>query len=219
MAPNDMTVLGEDRFLDTVMSFQQMMNLYDSACRCLTTKLNILMDEYRTKRGHTPIETVTSRLKKPESMMRKLQRRDLPITLTSLRENLDDIAGVRVICRYIRDLYLVRDWLRRQKWVRLIGEKDYVAEPKPNGYRSLHLIVEVEVPRATGEAWVRAEIQLRTISMDSWATLEHSLQYKNHQEPLGEGTVCDLHACAELLYLSDCRMQKIAEDAGIFDGI
>ncbi len=144
----------------------------------METKLNVLNEEFSLQYDRDPIASIKTRLKKLESIKDKLERNDWPLTVESMEENLNDIAGVRVICSFTEDVYRVADALLSQDDVTLIRKKDYIANPKPNGYRSLHLIVTVPIFLANEKRTMKVEIQLRTIAMDSWATLEHQLRYK-----------------------------------------
>ena len=153
--------------------------LYEAAIKTLNANLEILDCEFHAKNDYNPIHHIESRLKTPRSIFNKLANRGLPVTLESIHDNLTDIAGIRVICNYIDDAYRIADLLLANNEVSLLEKKDYIANPKPSGYRSLHLIVEVAVYLSRGIVRVPAEIQIRTIAMDYWATLEHRLKYKN----------------------------------------
>lgn len=198
-----------------MLQYQQLIMLYESAAKCVTMRLDIMRNESKVKGTHTAIRSVTSRIKEPVSIERKLRKKGVPITVASIRENLNDIAGVRVICAYLKDIYTVRDLLVNNNYMTLLKEKDYIKSPKANGYRSLHLIVNVPVPLKEGAELVKCEIQLRTTAMDSWAALEHQLRYKRNSPP---NTAIDreLEACADLLYETDLKMQNIAEQISVF---
>jgi len=142
---------------------------------------------------------VKSRVKKPISIVEKLQRRGLPVSLESMMENLDDVAGIRVICSFLDDIYAVADMLARQDDVHIIAIKDYIRHPKKNGYRSYHMIVEIPVFFSDQKKWMRAEVQIRTIAMDFWASLEHKIYYKfegNAPERISK----ELKECAEIVH-------------------
>ncbi|GAB3212843.1 GTP pyrophosphokinase [Marinactinospora thermotolerans] len=174
----------------------------------LMTKLRILSEEFDFVREHDPIEHISHRIKQPESILRKLRRRGLSPDVVSVREHLDDVAGVRVVCPFVSDVYTVARLLGRQNDVTVIQTKDYIAQPKPNGYRSLHLIVEIPVFLSDGVEQVRAEVQLRTIGMDFWAALEHQIFYKyDHSAP--EGLLEELTAVAEESARLDLRMEAL----------
>lgn len=150
---------------------------YRFAIQEMTTKVEILKTEFEQLHEYSPIEHVATRLKRPESIFRKMRKLGIPITLDSVRENVRDIAGVRVVCSFIPDAYRIFEALQRQRDVKVLEMKDYIANPKPNGYRSLHLIVEVPVFLSEETVHVPVEVQIRTIAMDFWASLEHKIYY------------------------------------------
>lgn len=185
--------------------------IYRSAIKEVKTKLDILDDELKIRRKRNPIEYMKSRVKTPGSIMDKLQRRGFDMSIDSAKKNLNDIAGIRVICSFVGDIYDIADMLKRQDDIKLIEEKDYIKNPKPNGYRSLHLVVEVPIFFSDHAESVRVEVQIRTIAMDFWASLEHKLYYKT----LGESPIHitnDLKECADLIASTDTRMQDIQRE-------
>lgn len=190
--------------------YKQLMMVYESGIKQITTKLEILNKEYKVKGERNPIESVKSRLKSPESIAGKLERKGLDISIPSITENLNDIAGVRVICPYISDIYLVRDMLLAQADVRLISEKDYIENPKINGYRSLHIVVEIPVYLSSSVYPIKVEIQIRTIAMDFWASLEHQIRYKT-SEHIPAGVEDELFECAQTIAQTDKKMEAIAQ--------
>ena len=191
-----------------LQEYQAMRQLCNGAIREITTKLENLDDEFSTRYAHNPIHHMESRLKSLKSIVGKLQRKGLPLTLASAQKELYDIAGVRVICNYIDDIYDLADMLCRQGDVAVLRRRDYIQEPKPNGYRSLHLTVRIPVFLSTGSVGVPVEIQIRTIAMDFWASLEHQLRYKaEHAVP--PSLRAQLKACAEESAALDLRMQEI----------
>ena len=199
-----------DIWLDQARQFQQVMMHYTCAIREVKTKLEVLNDELSVKNQRNPIEMIRSRVKKPQSIFEKLKRRGLPVTVESMRENLDDIAGVRVICSFIDDIYDVSRMLARQDDIRVIAIKDYIRSPKVNGYRSYHMILEVPVFFSNCKQYIRAEVQIRTIAMDFWASLDHQLKYKKEMTEeeaaeIGE----DLRRCAEVIAGTDWKMLEI----------
>ena len=194
--------------MDQMYKFIEPEHLYDSAIREVKTKLEILDSEFRTKYSYNPIHHIEDRLKSPESMFKKLQRNNLPFTVEAVRENLFDIAGVRVICNYIEDIYQVADLLTAQDDVTLIKRKDYIANPKANGYRSLHLVIETPVYLSEQKELVNVEVQIITIAMDFWASLEHELKYKTDTEVSAE-LAEQLRLCAETIAQTDLKMQQI----------
>ena len=191
-----------------LQEYQAMRQLYNGAIREITTKLENLDDEFSTRYAHNPIHHMESRLKSLKSIVGKLQCKGLPLTLASAQKELYDIAGVRVICNYIDDIYDLADMLCGQGDVAVLRRRDYIQEPKPNGYRSLHLTVRIPVFLSTGSVGVPVEIQIRTIAMDFWASLEHQLRYKaEHTVP--PSLRAQLKACAEESAALDLRMQEI----------
>ena len=189
-------------------NFQKLMAYYRCAIMEMETKLNVLNEEYSLQYDRNPINGIQTRLKRIESIIEKLERDDLPLTLESLEENLNDVAGVRVICAFVEDVYMVAETLLRQDDIHLIKKKDYIANPKPNGYRSLHLIVTVPIFLANEKRHMKVEIQLRTIAMDSWAALEHQLRYKKDREFTDE-MADELYRCAQISAELDESMNNL----------
>jgi GTP pyrophosphokinase len=162
--------------------FADFMLGYKFAIDEIVTKINILREDFNNANEYNPIEHINSRLKAPESVLEKVQRKNYAMNLASIRENVLDIAGVRVICSFISDIAKIRDMLIGQEDITLLDERDYIANRKPNGYQSLHLIVSIPVFRAGRTDRVPVEIQIRTIAMDFWASLEHKIYYKYRGE-------------------------------------
>lgn len=203
-------------FYKMAFQFQEIMMIYESAIKQIETKLEILNKEYKVTGRRNPIETVKSRIKSPESIANKLIKRNLPVTFESMTANLHDIAGVRVICPYISDIYTVRDILLKQPDIKKIEEKDYIASPKESGYRSLHVVVETPVYLSNTEHHIKVEIQFRTIAMDFWASLEHELRYKTTAK-IPEGIRRELRHCAETIAMTDQEMEEIAIELQALD--
>lgn len=204
LLPADTTEL----LMDQMMKFLELEHLYESAIREVKTKLEILDSEFRTKYAYNPIHHIEDRLKSPESILEKIQRKGIPFNVESIRSNINDFAGVRVICNYIDDIYTVADFLTAQDDVTLLKRKDYISSPKPNGYRSLHLVIETPVYLSDKKELVHVEVQIRTIAMDFWASLEHELKYKTDNEVSAE--LADrLKECAETIAATDLEMQHI----------
>ena len=181
---------------------------YSAAMREVQTKLEILDDEFQMKHRRNPIHHMQVRLKTIQSMMEKLRRKNYAVSMQSAVENLKDIAGIRVICSYVQDVYTVARLLTSQDDIRLLEMRDYIRSPKPNGYRSLHLIVEVPVFLQEGRITVPVEVQIRTIAMDFWASLEHDLRYK--AQGVVPQDICDeLQQVGEDIALLDQKMQSI----------
>lgn len=197
-----------DKIMEQMFRFVELEHLYESAIREVKTKLEILDSEFRAKYAYNPIHHIESRLKTPQSLLGKMQRKNFPINIESVRQNIFDYAGVRVVCNYIDDIYTVADLLTSQDDVRLIKKKDYIENPKPNGYRSLHLVIETPVFLSEKKELVTVEVQIRTIAMDFWASLEHELKYKTDTE-VSSDLADQLHDCAEAIAGIDLQMQRI----------
>lgn len=189
-------------------AFLAIENLYVSATREISTKLENLNDEFKTNMDRNPIHEIKTRVKTPRSIMNKLLRKGHEISVESARTNLDDIAGVRVICSYIDDTRMIADLLTSQDDITLLRKSDYISNPKPNGYRSLHLVVTVPVFLLKSTERVKVEVQIRTIAMDFWASLEHDLAYKLPKEKAGK-LIDELKECADVINQTDERMQKL----------
>jgi len=181
---------------------------YQAALREVKTKLEILNDEFQTRHSRNPIHHMEDRIKRPESIAQKLQRKGLPLTPQAAMEHLHDIAGIRVVCAYQDDAYIIARLLTGQDDIRLIETRDYIQHPKPNGYRSLHLIVEVPIFLSDGKMLVPVEVQIRTIAMDFWASLEHQLRYKETAS-VPETLNQQLYEAAEKIAALDAEMQDI----------
>ncbi len=194
--------------MDQLYQFVELEHLYESAIREVKTKLEILDSEFKTKYDYNPIHHIEDRLKSPQSILEKLQRKGQPFSCEAARANLNDIAGVRVICNYIEDIYTVADLLTSQDDVMLVKRKDYIENPKPNGYRSLHLVIETPVYLSDSKQLVNVEVQIRTIAMDFWASLEHELKYKTTTD-VSADLADQLKDCAETIAATDRRMQDI----------
>lgn len=189
---------------------------YLAAIREVQTKLEILDDEFQMKHKRNPIHHMQSRMKSIQSMMEKLARRNAPRTISSAVANLTDIAGIRVICSYLQDVYTIAELLTRQDDIHIIRVRDYIKNPKPNGYRSLHLVVEIPVFLSEGRVLVPVEVQIRTIAMDFWASLEHSLRYKA-QGKVPEDISQELIQTASDIALLDQRMQTIHDKVDLLN--
>lgn len=190
----------------------KLMNKYRCAIMEVETKLNVLNAEFSLQYDRNPFESIKSRLKSPASILEKLTRRGIELDEDNLEkeieENLYDVAGIRVICAFQEDIYNLSDLLTRQDDIRLIRTKDYIRNPKPNGYRSLHQILEIPVFLQGGKTPVKIEVQFRTIAMDFWASVDHKLRYKKNVE--NEQEITDkLRACADTITAVDEEMQRI----------
>ncbi|MFQ6844762.1 MAG: GTP pyrophosphokinase family protein [Lachnospiraceae bacterium] len=198
--------------LETGKRYMEMMNKYRCAIMEVETKLKVLNTEFSLQYDRNPFESIKSRLKSPVSIMEKLRRKGLPINEEVLEqqieENLFDVAGLRVICAFQEDIYALSDLLVHQDDIQLLRTKDYIKNPKPNGYRSLHQILEIPVFLKEGKTFVKVEVQFRTIAMDFWASVDHKLRYKKNvtnEEEIME----KLRICADSITAIDEEMQKI----------
>ena len=193
-------------------AFVKLITYYKCAIMEVETKFNVLNQEYSHDFDRNPINNIQSRIKRPQSIKEKMERYDYPKTVESIEANLNDIAGVRVICAFPEDVYTLADAFLKQDDITLIAKKDYIANPKKNGYRSLHLIVSIPIFLSQGRREMKVEVQLRTIAMDFWASLEHQMRYKKD--------VCftkemeqELFECAQISAALDSRMDKLRINA------
>ena len=189
--------------LNITEQYNQIVFFYQAGICQLTAKLEILRQEFQACKDRNPIENIETRVKSPESIKGKMERRGFPLTVSSMVKNIMDIAGIRVVCPFISDVYYIAEFLLNQI-------KDYIKDPKENGYRSLHLIVMVTVYFSDHKCNVPVEIQLRTIAMEFWATLEHQLRYKKNRNHL-ENMQKQLKQCADLVTTADYKMQQLAD--------
>lgn len=202
---------GSKRQVDFAMNFLKLMqlsHLYESAIKVVKTHLDILSEEFSVRFQRNLIHSVEQRVKSPESIMNKLRKKGLPTTPESAQKNLLDIAGIRVICCYISDIYNIVDLLCRRDDYIIIKQKDYIKNPKPSGYRSYHMIINVPVHLSDKKYYAPVEIQIRTIAMDFWASLEHQLKYKTSNVVTPEISQ-QLLECAERIAQTDMEMQEI----------
>ena len=201
---------GIKRSLPMLQEYQKLMAYYRCAMMEVETKLNVLDEEFSLRLDRNPISSIKTRLKKPISIKEKLQRRELPNTIESIEENLHDVAGVRVVCSFPEDVYMLAEALLKQDDITLLERKDYIKKPKANGYRSLHLIITVPIFLAHEKRIMKVEVQLRTIAMDLWASLEHQLRYKKDFR-FTEEMARELKHCADLSAELDDRMDALRE--------
>lgn len=193
-----------------VQKYKRLMAYYRCAMMEVETKFNVLNEEFSLRYDRNPINGIKSRLKRLDSIQEKLNRKQLPFDLQTIETHIHDVAGVRVVCAFVEDVYLLAEALLKQDDVMLIEKKDYIANPKPNGYRSLHLIVTVPIFLEHEKRVMQVEIQLRTIAMDFWASLEHQLRYKK-DFVFTEEMAQELRDCAELSAQVDLRMDSLRE--------
>ena len=197
-----------ESFFENSRGLLQFMTMYNCAIKEVRTKFEILNDNLSVEYDRNPIEMIKSRIKTPESIIKKLKRKGLSYDIDAISENIYDIAGVRVICSFVEDIYVVAKMLSSQDDIKVLEIKDYIKNPKPNGYRSYHMIVEIPVFFAQCRKNMKVEVQLRTIAMDFWASLEHKMRYKKDIE--GVSTVYkELRDCAEIIASTDLKMQEI----------
>lgn len=199
---------AQEKIAQTFMEFMQLAHVYESAIEVVKTYLGILDSEFNIKFQRNPIHNIESRLKSADSIMNKLMKKGIPFTPENAKKNLLDIAGIRVTCYYISDIYVISEMLSRRDDFVVIKQKDYIKNPKPSGYRSFHLVLNVPVHLASSKMTVPVEIQIRTIAMDFWASLEHQLKYKPSAAITPEISE-ELRECAERIAQTDLQMQKI----------
>ena len=202
-AENGMTLQNDS------YEIQLMKNLYDSAVKQLSLKFEILNNEFKVLYARNPIHHIEGRVKTTESIVAKLRRKGLPLTVEAARESINDIAGVRVVCSYIDDVYRVAEMLERQTDIEIVKRQDYISTPNYNGYRSLHLDIRMPVYLSDRTEYVTAEIQMRTIAMDFWASLEHDIRYKVDKAKLPEGINEEMLECSGKIAEIDRQMQDM----------
>ena len=203
-----------DEFLDFIKKnkepYDTLISYYKCAMMEVETKFRVLNEQFSLEYDRNPIESIKTRIKSTDSLIRKIRDKNIPLTMTAIENNINDIAGVRIICSFLDDIYTLADCLINQDDITLIKIKDYVKNPKDNGYRSLHLIVSVPIFLQNEKRDVKVEVQLRTISMDSWASLEHKILYKKHLSQAEIDSISkELAYCASLSEELDNRMQEI----------
>jgi len=195
---------------ENILPYRQLMSYYRCAIMEIETKFKVLNEQFSLQYDRNPIETIKSRLKSQESIIDKLRRKNYPFTFQSIEENIKDVAGVRIVCSFPEDIYRLADCLLEQDDIVLIERKDYIKNPKKSGYRSLHLIVEVPIFLADEKRMMKVEVQLRTIAMDFWASLEHKVRYKKDiPKDEAEQLAQELAECAEISAQLDIRMEQI----------
>ena len=195
----------------SIDDWQMLMFIYESALKEVATKIDILRNEFVRLHNYNPIEHVTSRIKSPESIVRKLKNHGLEVNMANMQADLSDIAGIRVVCSFTDDIYRIADRISVQKDIEVLTVKNYIANPKANGYQSYHMIVQVPVYLSGGPKLVKVEIQIRTIAMDFWASLEHKIQYK-FEGNVPDHIFEDLKGCADIVNMLDYRMRKLNEE-------
>lgn len=206
--------LLSDEFMEIMKKNTEPMNTLFAYYRCaimeVETKFNVLNEQFSLEYDRNPIESIKSRIKSMESLAKKVRSKNIPITIHAIEENIHDVAGIRVICSFPEDIYMLADCLLQQDDITLIERKDYIQNPKPSGYRSLHLIVSVPIFLKNEKRNMKVEVQLRTIAMDFWASLEHKLRYKkNIPAHVADELAKELKDCAEQSASLDRKMQEI----------
>ena len=193
---------------DSIEKFRRTLMQYECAMLEIKTKLDVLNTELSLQKSRNPFETIKCRIKSPESIFGKMEKNNIPMTVEAMEKYLNDIAGIRVICSFPDDIYMLADCLLAQDDITLVARKDYIKKPKPNGYRSLHLIVEVPIFLTDEKKPMRVEVQFRTIAMDFWASLEHKMKYKKDIND-ADKIVAQLKDCADSIEKLDYQMQDL----------
>ncbi len=208
------TFLTSEKFLDRISRHMEPIEQMNAYYRCaimeIETKFKVLSEQFSLKYDRNPIETIKSRLKSQDSILKKMNRKGIPLSVEAMEREIDDIAGVRVICSFVEDVYMLADCLLQQDDITLLEKKDYIEHPKDSGYRSLHLIVQVPIFLQNEKRPMKVEVQIRTLAMDLWASQEHKLRYKKHiPENEEEAISQELAECAQILASVDTRMQDL----------
>lgn len=211
-----------DEFMDMIHKNMEPMNTLMTYYKCaimeVETKFKVLNEEFSLEYDRNPIESIKSRIKSVESLAKKVRKKNIPLTVEAIEENIYDVAGVRIVCSFSEDIYMLADCFLNQDDVELIEKKDYIKDPKPNGYRSLHLIVSIPIFLQNEKKSMKVEVQLRTIAMDFWASLEHKLRYKKKiPDELVMELSEELKLCANQSAELDDRMQTIRNKLANFD--
>ena len=202
-------IARKSEIMEQTRPFAELMMRYKCAMLEVKTKFDVLNTQLSLENDRNPFESINCRIKTVASIIEKLDRKGFELTAESIEKNLTDVAGIRVICSFLDDIYLLADRLCSQDDIRLIERKDYIKNPKPNGYRSLHLIVEIPIFLMDEKKFMRVEVQFRTIAMDFWASLEHKLKYKKNIETDLQEISAELKTCAEEISRLDNKMQEI----------
>lgn len=209
--PDDLSVQTcLSMFSATMTEWRTLVSYYKCAMMEIETKFRVLNEEFSMQYDRNPIENIKTRIKSPESLIQKMMRKGLPMDINDVEKNINDVAGVRVICSFLEDVDVLAECLLKQDDITLIKVKDYIRHPKSNGYRGLHLIVEVPIFLQNDKRMMKVEIQLRTIAMDFWASLEHRLYYKKDMSPeISQQIKQELLECANKANELDRKMQEI----------
>ncbi|MBN2984555.1 MULTISPECIES: GTP pyrophosphokinase [Cohnella] len=206
-----MSAIQVEQFKQFKTEITRFLMMYKFALSEMETKLEILQEEFQMLHDYNPIEHMKSRLKSPESLIKKVARKGCDLSFASIRERIKDIAGIRITCSFISDIYRIGDMLQNQSDLTIIQIKDYIKEPKPNGYQSLHMLVEVPVFMSDRRENVCVEVQIRTIAMDFWASLEHKIFYKYNQE-VPARLLRELKEAADSATALDRKMERLHKE-------
>ncbi|MFC4401908.1 GTP pyrophosphokinase [Gracilibacillus xinjiangensis] len=190
------------------------MMAYEFALEEINTKINILQQEFEYVHDYNPIEHVKSRVKSPESILKKVKKKKIPLNIPAIQEKIRDIAGIRITCSFVTDIYKIANMLEKQKDITVIEKKDYIKNPKPNGYKSLHLIIQIPIFMSDREENIYTEIQIRTIAMDFWASLEHKIYYKYNRE-IPQHLRDELKDAAKSANELDKKMERIHREINV----
>lgn len=207
-AVSEQTLIDEE-YRELVSEHAQIQYLYNAAIQFMNVRLETLTNEFRISHRTNPIHHTQSRVKSPASIVRKLRKQGIPVSMTNAKKSLHDLAGVRIVCCYIEDIFTIAKMIKSQDDIQVITEKNYIESPKANGYRSLHLVVDVPVYLSQAKLFVPVEVQIRTVAMDFWASLEHNLRYKAASE-VPPFVVEELKKCADIITETDYRMEQIS---------
>ncbi len=208
LATEENELLYDAEYKEMLTAYNKVEYLYEAGIAFVRGRLETLNNEFRARHSHNPIHHIQSRVKTPQSITMKLRKMGVPVSMTNAKKNLRDIAGVRVICCYVEDIFTVARLLTSQDDVQLIEEKNYIKHPKDNGYRSLHIVVDVPVYLSGAKVFIPVEVQIRTVAMDFWASLEYNLRYKAEDE-VPQFIVDELKSCADVITETDARMEQI----------
>ena len=193
-----------------IETWQEVILVYNAALKQINTKLEILNDEFQHVHQYNPIEHIKSRLKTADSIVKKLKKDGYEVTIENMMDHLSDIAGIRIICSFTSDIYQIADMIAAQGDITVLHVKDYIQNPKPNGYKSYHMVVTVPVYLADGPVQTKVEIQIRSVAMDFWASLEHKIAYK-FEGNAPEGLLRELKECADVVDMLDKKMFSLNE--------
>lgn len=204
-----------ERYVPSINEWKNFFLVYKFALEEMTTKINILKEEFQMMHDYNPIEHVKSRLKSPDSVIKKLERKGLALSTENAKKHIHDIAGIRITCSFAPDIYLIYEMLKKHDDLKVLKVKDYVANPKKNGYKSLHFIAEIPVFLTSKTEYVQVEIQIRTIAMDFWASLEHKIYYK-FNEDIPAKLLHELKEAADIVGYLDRKMEKINNEMEVY---